>query len=108
MKIKALVWIGLVLQLVFVMFTLIQAPEPHAAIRIGIEQLQSNCPAQAPTAIKTAEGNWIIKTAGDFFTMADSSFQLIIMGSLCFTAISMVISIALLFALRKKKVDAIT
>jgi hypothetical protein len=69
MKTKAIIWVELMLQLAFLFYMLYQAPEPHGAIKIGLEKMQAACPSEAPTCIKTAEGNWEVSTAADFFKM---------------------------------------
>ena len=102
MKTKALILVGLILQLGFLLFVLIQAPEPHGAIKVGIEHLQESSPSQAPTINKTAEKTWVIKTAGDYFLMADNWFQFIVVATVCFTMTNIIISILLFVTLRKK------
>jgi hypothetical protein len=103
MKTKGLVFVGLILQFGFLLFVLVQAPEPRAAIKIGIEHLQESSPSQAPSIDTTTGKTWVIKTAGDFFLMADNWFHFIIGATVCFTLLSMVISILLLVTLRRKK-----
>jgi hypothetical protein len=102
MKTKALIIVGLGLQLCFLLFVMVQAPEPHGAIEVGLDKLKENCPSQALTIVNTTDKVWTLKTAGDFFYMADNWFQFIIKSTICFVLINMVISVLLLITLRKK------
>ena len=103
-KVKILVSAALILQVVALLLVMINAPEPSAAIRIGLERMQTNAPAEAATLSKTAEGNWVITTAGDFFRMAGSWFGDIIAVTICSALVNILILILVLFFLRNKKV----
>jgi len=82
---------------------MVQAPEPHGGIQVGLEKLKENCPSQALTIVDTTAKTWTLKTAGDFFYMADNWFQFIIKSTVCFVLISIAISVLLLTTLRKKR-----
>jgi hypothetical protein len=103
MRTKALILVGLALQVCFLLFVMVQAPEPHGAIKVGLNMLKENCPAQGITINDTTGNVWNIKTAGDYFFMADDWFQFIIKGTIGFLLISIIISISTLISLRKKK-----
>jgi hypothetical protein len=79
-----------------------QAPEPHAGIEVGLQKLKENCPSQGLTIVSVTGKVWTLKTAGDFFYMADNWFQFIIKSTICFVLINMLISVLLLITLRKK------
>jgi hypothetical protein len=102
-KMKILVGIALTLQVVFLLLVLVNAPEPPAAIKVGLERLQTNAPTEAATFSKTADGNWIIQTAGDYFRMADSWFRFIVAVAICSMLVDILIFILLLVFLRSKK-----
>ena len=106
MKTKILIWVGLVLQLCSILFILSQALEPSDSIQIGLEHLQKACPSEAVTGLKNADGNWLIRTSGDFFFMAGDWFKFIIHGALILIALNVLVSISLLATLRKKKCDS--
>ena len=103
-KAKILVSIALILQVVALLLVMVNAPEPSAAIQIGLERLQTNAPTEAATLSKTAEGYWVITTAGDSFRMAGSWFGFIIAVTICSTLVNIVILILVLVLLRNKKV----
>ena len=102
-KLKILVCIALVLQILFLLIILVNAPEPHAAIKIGLERLQTNYPTEAQHFQKNADGNYLIKTAGDYFWMADSWFGFIVAVTICSMIVNISVFILLLFSLRNKK-----
>jgi hypothetical protein len=108
MKTKVLIIVGLALQLCFLLFVMVQAPEPHDGIGVGLKKLKENCPSQALTIINTTDKVWTLKTAGDFFYMADNWFQFIIKATICFVLINMAISVLLLMTLRKKTKQPLT
>jgi hypothetical protein len=103
-KLKSLIVVAFVLQIVALFLVLVNVPEPSAAIRIGLEELQTNAPAAAATFTKTAEGNWIIKTAGDYFWMANNWFGFIVKVTICSMFLNILFFVSFLFLLRKKKV----
>lgn len=103
-KAKILVSLALILQAVALLIVMINAPEPSAAIQIGLERLQTNAPTEAATLFKTAEGNWVITTAGDFFRVAGSWFGFIIAVTICSALVNIVIFILVLFLLRNRKI----
>jgi len=103
-KVRILVCIALVLQAAGLLLIMINAPEPSAAIRIGLERLQSNAPSEAATLAKTADGSWVITTAGDFFRIAGSWFGFITGIAICSALVNILIFILALFLLRNKKV----
>jgi len=105
-KIKFLIFVALVIQIVALLFTLVQVVEPHAAIRIGLSQLKDDCPAQALTITNTTANVWIIKTAGDWFFTAGQWYQLIIKVLCAVALINIGLFIALLFLVRKNKTNA--
>ena len=102
-KLKALSVVALVLQIAALLLVLVNVPEPGAAMRIGLEQLQTNAPTEAATSSKTAEGNWVIRTAGDYFRMADSWFGFILAVALGSMIMNILIFILLLYFLREKR-----
>ena len=95
---------ALFLQVAALLLVLVNAPEPRAAIRIGLEQLATNAPSEAATLSKTADGNWIIKTAGDYFQMADSWFGFILMVVCGSMIVNILVFILMLFVLRSQTV----
>ena len=102
-KTRILVGIALVLQIIFLLLVLVNAPEPPAAIKIGLERLQTNAPTEAATLSKTADGNWIIQTAGDYFRMAGSWFGFIVAVAICSMLVNILIFVLLLIFLRNRK-----
>ena len=85
------------------MFILRVAPEPHGAIRIGLEHLQNSCPSEMPKALKTSEGDRLLGTAGDYFAMADRGFGSFTTGTLVLLFANLVISIWFLITNRSNK-----
>ncbi|MEI6197942.1 MAG: hypothetical protein WCS42_26810 [Verrucomicrobiota bacterium] len=101
MKTKLIFAVGLILQLAFLFFVLILAPELRGGIDVGVERLKENCPAQAPTIAPTGGGVVTLKTAGDFFYMADREFQLILKATLLFISINTVFWLLMFIDSRK-------
>jgi hypothetical protein len=102
MKTKMLIWVGLILQFAFLFFYLINAPEPSGAIKIGLERLQTACPTQAVNITETIKGVVPIETAGDDFFMAGEGFQHLVTATIIFAMANILISIFVIFSLRKK------
>jgi hypothetical protein len=106
MKIKLLILAALVIQLGTLLIVLVQIIEPRESIEIGLSKLKDNCPAQALTITNPAANVWTIKTAGDYFFMAEDGFQIII-KVLCFAAlINNCLLIAIFFLVRKNRIGA--
>lgn len=103
MKTRGLIILGLSLQVCFMLFIMVQAPEPLAAIRVGIEQMEDGKTAQTPTIDLAQEGTWTIRTAGDWFLVAENWFRSIIRATMSFALASVVISVLLLFSTRNKE-----
>ena len=101
MKLKLVFAVGLILQLTFLFFVMFLAPELRGGIHVGVEQLKENCPAQAPTIAPTFSGVVTLKTAGDFFYVADREFQLILKVTFLFILINSVFWL-LMFTTSKK------
>jgi hypothetical protein len=102
MKTKMLIWIGLILQFTFLLFYLINAPEPSGAIKIGLERLQTACPTEAANIPETIKGAVPIETSGDDFLTAGKGFQYLVSVTIIFVIANILISILLIFSLRKK------
>ena len=103
MKARALVWIGLILQWGFILFTWFTAPEPVGFIKVGLEKLQSAYPSEAPTGTEAITGNIVLKTLGDWFSAASSAFEFITKATLFFAGVNTVLLLWILMLLRDRK-----
>ena len=103
MKPRALVWIGLLLQCGFILFTLFTAAEPVGFIKVGLEKLQFAHPSEAPTGPEAVTGNVVLRTLGDWFSTASSGFEFLTRVTLLFAGINILMLACLLMLLRNKK-----
>ena len=103
MKPKPLVWIGLIVQFIFLLFFLFRAPEPAGAMRVGLERLKSSHPAEAAKIPEVVHGAVPVETSGDFFQMALIGFESLASATIYFVVASMILSILLLWSLRRNK-----
>lgn len=101
-KTRMLVGIALMVQVVFLSLILIAAAAPPAAIRTGLERLQTKVPGEAATISTTTHGNRRIQTAGDSFLMTDSGHGVVTTISICSTLASIAVLVLFLFSLRNK------
>src|SRR5438552_302906 len=99
MNAKPLVWIGLVLQLLFFFYFLIQAPEPCGSIKIGLEKLKASYPTEAAIIPETIHGAVPVSTSGDFFQMAGIGFKYLISITIAFVISNIILSVLLLLSL---------
>jgi hypothetical protein len=67
MKTNFFCLIGLVLQLLFLLFYLFAAPEPSSRIRVGLERLKVECPNESAKIPETINGAVPVQTSGDFY-----------------------------------------
>ncbi len=103
MKTRGLIILGLSLQVCFLLFIMVQAPEPLAAIRAGIKQMEDGETAQAPTIDQAQKETWTIRTAGDWFLVAENGFRFISRATMSFALASLVFSVLLLFSARNQE-----
>jgi hypothetical protein len=103
MKVRIVIFIALIIQICFALFTLIFAPEPSGSITVGLEHLKAAAPSEAPTGAKTVEGYSILKTSGDFFVAALQKYWLQIKATLLAVALNILVLLWLLLFIRKEK-----
>jgi hypothetical protein len=87
------------------MFYLFQAPEIDGAIQVGIKRLKEEAPAQAPTAQTRADGAMELKTAGDFFYIAEREAR-VMMGATLWLTLATTGTLAIALVLSRKKTPA--
>ncbi len=103
MKTKVLLFVGLLFQFGFLLFVLMIAPGPREEIHVGLRRLKEEAPAQAVTVMQSLpNGALELKTAGDFFYLADSQLRLIIGVTIGFMFVTIITMILVLISLREK------
>jgi hypothetical protein len=103
MKARGLVWIGLILQCGFILFTLFSAAEPVGLMKVGLQKLQSAYPTEAPTRPEANAGSIVLKTLGDWFSAASGGFEFLTRATLLFAGIYILLLLGVLGLLRSKK-----
>ena len=102
MKTNMLIWIGFILQFVFLIFFLFNAPEPSGAIKVGLERLQTACPTEAPKIPEKFTGAVPLETSGDYFRVAGINFEHLVSITMSFVIANILTSILLIFSHRRK------
>jgi preprotein translocase subunit SecG len=103
MKAKMILWIWLLMQVIFLFWFMVIAPEPHGAISAGMDKIRETCPTQAAGDMKPVGGAVTLNTAGDFFVMADSLYTKMIRATMILVLLNIIVTILAGVALREKK-----
>ncbi len=102
MKARWLLWIALGMQVIFLLFVALIAPEGRGFITIGLERLKEVCASASPTPAGTREGTRTLSTAGDFFFAGRDMYSLITHLTLIVMMLNVVL-LALFFLRNRRK-----
>jgi hypothetical protein len=102
MKTKILILLMLALQVCFLIFFAMLAPEMDGSIKVGLEHLKEEAPQQAPTVRTRTDEVRSLKTSGDYFDMAGEISRVIMGATTIVTLVSIAILSLALFLSRNK------
>jgi hypothetical protein len=106
MKTRGFIIAALALQICFLLFFVFQAPELDGAIKVGLKQLKEEAPTQAQSAQIRTDGIMKLKTAGDFFYVAEKEARFIL-GATVWVGLSSIVMMTLALIFNRNKIKTV-